>query len=80
MRQPASFCGIVGYKPSYGMVSRYGLIAMSSSLDQIGTFAKNVEDAELIFNTIKGKDEMDSTTIDGKLKIKSQKLKCKIME
>jgi len=76
VRQPASFCGIVGYKPSYGMVSRYGLIAMSSSLDQIGAFAKNVEDAELIFNAIKGKDMFDSTTIDNtKYKIQNTKYK-----
>jgi len=66
IRQPAAFCGVVGFKPSYGMVSRYGLIAMASSLDQIGPFAKNVEDIKTIFNTIKGKDDFDSTTIDSK--------------
>lgn len=63
IRQPASFCGLVGLKPTYGAVSRSGLMAMGSSLDQIGPFAKTVEDAEIIFNTIRGTDPLDSTTI-----------------
>ena len=63
IRQPASFCGLVGLKPSYGHVSRYGVMAMGSSLDQIGPFAKTVTDAEIIFNSIKGTDIKDSTTI-----------------
>lgn len=62
IRQPAAFCGIVGMKPTYGAVSRYGLIALGSSLDQIGPFAKTVTDAEMIFNCIKGKDEKDATS------------------
>lgn len=64
IRQPADFCGVVGLKPTYGSVSRYGLMAMSSSLDVIGPITKNIEDAELVFNLIKGKDQKDSTTVE----------------
>lgn len=62
IRQPASFCGCVGLKPTYGAVSRHGLIAMASSFDQIGPLTKNVTDAEIVFNAIKGQDGMDSTS------------------
>ena len=62
IRQPASFCGIVGYKPTYGLVSRYGLSAFASSMDQIGPLTKNVRDAALIGNMIFGEDPKDSTT------------------
>jgi aspartyl-tRNA(Asn)/glutamyl-tRNA(Gln) amidotransferase subunit A len=63
IREPASFCGIVGMKGTYGSVPRHGLMAMGSSLDQIGPLAKSVEDAEIIFNTIRGVDPLDSTSI-----------------
>ncbi len=63
IRQPASFCGLVGFKPSYGAVSRYGLLALSSSLDQIGPIAKNVSDCKIIFEAIVGKDNKDATTV-----------------
>ncbi|MBI2056010.1 MAG: Asp-tRNA(Asn)/Glu-tRNA(Gln) amidotransferase subunit GatA [Candidatus Sungbacteria bacterium] len=62
IRQPASFCGIAGFKPSYGAVSRHGLIAMASSLDQIGPMAKTVKDTEILFRAIAGKDVFDATT------------------
>ena len=64
VRLPASFCGIVGFKPTYGRISRSGLIAMGSSLDQAGTFTNSVQDAEIIFKVIQGKDPLDATTIN----------------
>lgn len=63
IRQPASFCGLVGLKPTYGRVSRYGVMSMGSSLDQIGPMGKTMNDIEIIYNTIKGQDIKDGTTI-----------------
>ena len=77
IRQPASFCGVVGLKPTYGTVSRYGVMAMGSSFDQIGTFGKTVEDAQILFDFIVGKDVMDSTSIE-KLSGKNIPAKLKI--
>ena len=78
VRQPASFCGVVGMKPTYGRVSRHGLIPMAASLNQIGTLAKTAEDAEILFSAIAGGDDFDATAVKDRnyeLEVRNYELK-----
>ncbi len=75
IRQPASLCGVVGMKPTYGLVSRFGLVAYASSLDQIGPFARRVEDAAILLQAIAGHDSRDSTSLDVPIPDYTQALK-----
>ncbi|MBL7142102.1 MAG: Asp-tRNA(Asn)/Glu-tRNA(Gln) amidotransferase subunit GatA [Candidatus Pacebacteria bacterium] len=75
IRYPASLCGVVGLRPTYGAVSRFGLIAMASSLDQIGPLTKNIDDCKIVFDVIRGKDQMDSTSVDMRVENNGLKIK-----
>jgi len=75
IRQPASFCGIVGMKPTYGLVSRFGLVAFASSLDQIGPFGRTVEDTAILLNAVAGHDPKDATSLNVKIPDYTQSLK-----
>ncbi len=77
IRQPASFCGIVGMKPTYGNVSRSGIIAMASSLDQVGSIGKTVRDVEILYEAINGYDKNDSTSIPKELRNENNKIPIK---
>lgn len=80
IRCPATFCGLVGFKPSYGAVSRFGLVDMAMSLDVIGTIARSVEGAALLFGVIRGKDARDATSIDVTEEVKKEKIKIGVPE
>ncbi len=76
IRLPACFCGVVGLKTTYDTVSRHGLMAMASSLDQIGPLTKTAEDCQIIFDAIKGKDPLDSTSVESNVKCQTSNAKC----